>query len=468
VSRAGVSLLIFDLDGTIYRTESSFLPTMHEIYAYFGIAPPPDEKIMGMVGETFDRFLDWLIEQGFPPPKERLAELIAAREQEAIKKKGELFPGAAEALATLHRRGYLISLCTNGDRHYASLILNEFKISPFFDFILTNDDGRLTKEVMVADLLATVRPGRAFLIGDRYHDVEAGRANRCIVIGTRYGYGDPEELKGADHTIVSPAELPPLLERIDRRDSNTAFFRFYAELNDFLPDGLRKRTIPYEFFGSPGVKDAIEALGVPHVEVDLIIANGRSVDFSYRLTDGDRVAVYPVFETIDITPLVRLQGRPLRDPSFITDVHLGKLTRLLRLLGFDTAEGRGLDDEGIVERALAEGRIILTHDRELLKRSAVTHGYWVRSPDPIEQAREVVRRFDLRGGVRAFTRCPACNGEIVPVAKEDVRDEIPPRTAGWLDEYYRCERCGKIYWKGTHYPHLQEVLDSILDSNDTG
>jgi len=252
----------------------------------------------------------------------------------------------------------------------------------------------------------------------------------------------------------------------ERKGFQTAFFRFYAELNDFLPEGEKRRTLRYGFFGSPAVKDAIEALGVPHVEVDLIIADGRSVDFSHRLRDGERIAVYPVFESIDISPLARLQGRPLRSPSFITDVHLGKLTRLLRLLGFDTAHGAGLDDAGIVKRAVAEGRIILTRDRDLLKRSAVTHGYWVRSPYPLEQAREVVRRFDLYGQVRVFTRCPACNGSIVPVDKEEVIDRIPPRTAAWLDRYYRCQGCGKTYWKGTHYPRLKEIIDSILDRSE--
>jgi len=461
-----MTLLIFDLDGTLYRTESSFLPTMHRVYAEFGVAPPPDREIMGMVGETFDRFLDWLIPQGFAVSKDDLAKLIASYEGSAIRQRGELFPQACETLAVLRRRGYILSICTNGDSRYAHAVLDRFGIRHLFDAIMTNEDDRSTKPEMVRELLRQIRPTGAFIIGDRYHDIEAARANRCPVIAAAYGYGEEEELSGADYRIESLSALPPLLARIDRRFSHTAFFRFYAELNDFLPEGSRKRTVPYTFFGSPAVKDAIEAIGVPHVEVDLVIANGRSVDFSYRLRDGDRIAVYPVFETLDIAPLVRLQGRPLRNPSFITDVHLGKLTRLLRLLGFDTAHGPDLDDAGIVKRALSEGRIILTRDRELLKRRAITHGYWVRSSDPIEQAREVVRRFDLAGRVERFARCTKCNGSIVPVAKEEVRERIPPRTAAWLDEYYRCQGCGKIYWQGTHYPRLQGIIDSILDRSE--
>jgi len=241
-----------------------------------------------------------------------------------------------------------------------------------------------------------------------------------------------------------------------------ASFRFYAELNDFLPPGLRRREIPYRFYGSPAVKDAIEALGVPHVEVDLILANGRSVGFDYRLQPGDRIAVYPVFESLDITPLVRLQGRPLRHPRFIADVHLGKLVRLLRLLGLDIVEFAGEEDAALVKAALKEGRIILTRDRDLLKRGAVTHGYWVRSTDPVEQAREVVRRFDLRSQARPFTRCVSCNGLLVWVKKEKVIDRIPPKTARWQDEYLICTDCGKLYWRGTHYPQIERTIMLIL------
>ena len=243
---------------------------------------------------------------------------------------------------------------------------------------------------------------------------------------------------------------------------HAAIFRFYAELNDFLPPGLRRRAIIYRFYGSPAVKDAIEALGIPHVEVDLILANGRSVGFDYRLQPGDRIAVYPVFESLDITPLVRLQDRPLRDPRFIADVHLGKLVRLLRLLGFDTVQFGGGKDAALVEAALSDHRIILTRDRDLLKRGQVTHGYWVRSTDSVEQAREVVNRFDLRTQVRPFTRCPGCNGLLTPVEKEDVLDRIPPKTATWLDEYFICQDCGKLYWRGTHYPRLRETIARIL------
>lgn len=241
--------------------------------------------------------------------------------------------------------------------------------------------------------------------------------------------------------------------------SKTAFFRFYEELNDFLPVHKRKRTFSYPFDGRPAVKDAIEAEGVPHAEVDLILVDGRSVDFGYRIQDGDRVSVYPVFESLDISPLVRLRERPLRKTRFILDVHLGKLARFLRLLGFDTRYRNDLDDPEIIEIAVSEGRIILTRDIGILKRSAVTHGYWLRSTDPEEQIQEVLHRFDLYSRIRPFYRCIHCNGLIEPVAKAKVESQLQPRTKKYHDEFFRCTGCGRIYWKGSHYLKMIARID---------
>ena len=240
-----------------------------------------------------------------------------------------------------------------------------------------------------------------------------------------------------------------------------ATFRFYQELNDLLPEGFRKQPIPFRFEVSPSVKDAIEALGVPHVEVDLIVVNGRSVGFGHRLCDGDRIAVYPVFESIDISPIVRLRPDPLRETAFVADVHLRKLARLLRLLGLDTMHSNEYDDAEIVAIAARENRTILTRDRQLLKRGAVSRGYWVRNTKPIEQARETVGRFDLGDQIRAFSRCLSCNGLLRSVAKKDVFDRIPPKTAAWLDEYYECESCRKLYWHGTHHERLAALIRLI-------
>lgn len=244
-----------------------------------------------------------------------------------------------------------------------------------------------------------------------------------------------------------------------------AEFRFYEELNDFLTPDKKRTGFPYRFSGTPSVKDAIEAIGVPHTEIELILVNGESVGFDHRLRDGDRVAVYPIFESLDITPVIRLRGRPLRRTHFVLDVHLGKLARLLRLLGFNTAYRNDYRDADIVTISGREHRIILTRDRGILKNSAVTHGYWIRSVEPIEQAREVVARFDLRSEVKPFRRCMVCNGLLQTVEKRNVIKNLPEKTARHYEAFCRCADCGKVYWKGPHYQKLNRCVHEILGSD---
>jgi len=242
---------------------------------------------------------------------------------------------------------------------------------------------------------------------------------------------------------------------------STAHFRFYEELNDFLPPLQRKQVITYPFSGAPAIKDPIEALGIPHTEVDLIVINGRSVDFARPLKDGDRVAVYPVFESFDITPLVQLRDRPLRRTVFILDVNLGKLARRLRMLGFDAEYANSYNDREVVELSVKQSRIILTRDRRLLFHKAVTHGYWVRSVDPAEQLREVLRRFDLYRDIRPFHRCLECNGVVHAVAKEQVDAALQPLTRRYYKEFFRCCQCRRIYWKGSHYEHMCRQVEDL-------
>ena len=243
---------------------------------------------------------------------------------------------------------------------------------------------------------------------------------------------------------------------------STAHLRFYAELNDFLPPEKQKTDIEFSFFVSPSVKDAIEALGVPHVEVDLILVNGRSVGFDHRLAAAEHVSVYPVFESLDVTPLIRLQDRPLRRPAFIADVHLRKLTLLLRLLGLDVLHSNSHTDVELIRISRDEHRILLTRDRVLLKHGDLTHGYWVRSVHAQEQAVEVLRRFDLFRQTSPFTRCPLCNGLLQQIAKADALDRIPPKTAAWLDNYFECAACKKLYWHGTHSDGIHNLIAQIL------
>ena len=243
-----------------------------------------------------------------------------------------------------------------------------------------------------------------------------------------------------------------------------AYFRFYAELNDFLPASRRQVAFVHAFEMNAAVKDLVEALGAPHTEVDLILVNGESVDFSYRLQDGDRVSVYPVFESLDVSELVRVRPRPLREVKFVLDTHLGKLAVYLRMLGLDTLYRNDCQDDEVAHISASQGRVLLTKDRGLLKRSAVTHGYCVRAIRPREQVVEVLRRFDLLGSIAPFCRCLRCNGLLYPVPKEEIADRLLPKTRQYYQEFYLCDACGQIYWAGSHLQRMQRFVEDVVAS----
>jgi uncharacterized protein len=238
-------------------------------------------------------------------------------------------------------------------------------------------------------------------------------------------------------------------------------FRFYAELNDFLPAERRGVTFIYPYSGRAAIKDVIEAVGVPHTEIDLILVNGQSVDFAYLVQPGDHISVYPVFESLDISPLNRLRPQPLRDTRFVLDIHLGRLASHLRLLGFDTLYRNDYGDEELARVSSSERRILLTRDVGLLKRSLVTHGYFVRATDPQQQTAEILRRFDLFGQITPFRRCLRCNGLLRPVDKETIAGRLPAEASQQYEEFRLCQSCQRIYWKGSHYHRLEQFITSI-------
>jgi hypothetical protein len=244
-----------------------------------------------------------------------------------------------------------------------------------------------------------------------------------------------------------------------------AQFRFYEELNDFLPGYRRKVEFPYTFTGNPTVKDAIESIGVPHVEVDLILVNSKAVDFMYRIKDQDKISVYPVFEILDISEVQRLRAKPLRDPAFILDVHLGRLAKYLRLCGLDTRYEKDLTDREIVNISLSQNRAILTRDRGLLKTKEVTHGHWIRTSKPTEQLKEVLRSFDLLNSYHPFSRCLECNGVLVEVEKEEIDYMLPARTREYYRNFRKCPVCNRVYWEGSHYERMKKFLDNILGTS---
>lgn len=228
--------------------------------------------------------------------------------------------------------------------------------------------------------------------------------------------------------------------------SQHAHVRVHGELRDLTP---RDEWLTVRFDAGPSAKDAIESVGVPHPEIGRLTIGGDPAALDDRLHDGDRVEVWPI------------EPARLDDPRFVCDVHLGRLARHLRLLGFDTWYGNDAGDPELAHVASAERRALLTRDVGLLKRREVTVGRWVRATDPQQQVVEVARRFRLDARLSPFTRCLECNGSLEPVDKADVDDRLPPHVRASHELFTRCRGCDRVYWPGTHHDRLAALVDEI-------
>lgn len=239
--------------------------------------------------------------------------------------------------------------------------------------------------------------------------------------------------------------------------------RFYGDLNDLLFGGFSGPTVQRQLPGPTSVKDLIEGCGVPHTEVDLILANDRPIVFTYLIREEQPVSVYPFFNHIDISARERLQKPTLPNNRFLVDTNLGKLARYLRMAGFDTAYIRDQTDEEIISRMLGEQRALLSRDHKLLMHKVVEYGYLPRSDDPAEQFHEVCRRFDLLDDINPFSRCPNCNGVLQAVSKEEIIDQLEPLTKKHFEDFSQCPDCGQIYWAGSHRRRLDPRVKEILN-----
>lgn len=240
-----------------------------------------------------------------------------------------------------------------------------------------------------------------------------------------------------------------------------ATFRFYEELNDFLPPHRRKQDLVLKFDPHAPVRHLMETFGVPHTEVEIILVNGVSVDLDHRIEDGDRVSLYPMFESLDVSPLLRLRERPMRQPQFVADAHLGRLARYLRMLGFDTLFRNDWGDQELAHISAREQRILLTGDRALLMHRLITHGCHVCSQSPRRQLEQLIRRLDLCRSIHPFTRCMRCNGRLAAVAKGDVLAQLPGHVRLTHDEFRCCDSCGQLFWNGSHYQRMRVLIVAI-------
>jgi uncharacterized protein with PIN domain len=239
----------------------------------------------------------------------------------------------------------------------------------------------------------------------------------------------------------------------------TVRLNLHGDLDFFVRSGARGRGIERSLIEKTSVKDVIEACGVPHPEVDLILVNGQPVDFHYGVTSVADIEVYPVG-----TPLTQFKDKRLQVPTmskFVADGHLGQLVRNLRLLGFDVAYDPRAEDRQLLRIMERENRALLTRDRRLLMHAVVKTGYCPRSQNAEEQTVEVIRRFDLLDSVVPFTRCLRCNALLRKVAKSEIVERLEPLTKIYYEQFRRCTGCGQIYWAGSHFSKLQKRLEQI-------
>jgi uncharacterized protein with PIN domain len=238
----------------------------------------------------------------------------------------------------------------------------------------------------------------------------------------------------------------------------TATLRFYAELNDFLPPDRRQRDWTLEISTRTPARHLIETCGVPHTEVELIVRDGESIDLETPVGDGARIAVYPMFESFDVRPALRLRPSPLRTLRFLADAHLGALARRLRMLGFDTLWHNDIGDAELARLASREHRILLTRDRQLLMHRSITHGCYLRSTSTDAQLAYLVERLQLCSEIAPFNRCVVCNGHLVKVEPSVIRDRLPPAVQRAHSDYWRCDGCDRVYWKGSHWSAMRDRI----------
>lgn len=225
----------------------------------------------------------------------------------------------------------------------------------------------------------------------------------------------------------------------------TARVRVAAPLRLFLPARHRGGEIEVPVDGTSGLGHLVEALGVPRTEIGTVRVNGEPARSGYRLQAGD---------VVDVPAAPRPQ--PLARQRFVLDVHLGTLARRMRLLGIDTAYRNDADDGELVVRATAEQRVLLTQDRGLLRRRTLPAGGYVRGDRPDDQLADVLDRFAPT--LRPWTRCPACNGCLEPVAKHEVQHLLLEGTRRSYTQFSRCTACGRLYWRGAHAKHLDTIV----------
>ncbi|MDR8394210.1 Mut7-C ubiquitin/RNAse domain-containing protein [Aliifodinibius sp. S!AR15-10] len=246
-----------------------------------------------------------------------------------------------------------------------------------------------------------------------------------------------------------------------RSGPNKAVLHYYGSLTDFFADSGDEYVKEVRFKLHPGARDLIESQGVPHVEIYALRVNGVFNSLDYQVRDGDELEIYPKSYLSDFTDEVCLKRTGKPSQRFIADVQLGKLARLLRLLGIDTLYSNHIKRSEILDLVVSQERSVLSRSLDLLKHGKLEFGYWPRSDDPDQQVVEVVDYFELLPEFSPFSRCLECNGLLAEVELQEISGQVPEKVRQWCDDYVQCGQCGKAYWQGSHYEKLKKKIDQI-------
>jgi uncharacterized protein len=249
------------------------------------------------------------------------------------------------------------------------------------------------------------------------------------------------------------------------KSMTTATFRFHRELNEFLARPQREQAFACVCPVASTTKHMIEALGVPHTEVALILRNGLPDGFDTLVSDADFIDIYPPRMMPRALEIMHPLRAPLRLETlrFIADAHLGGLAQLLRLAGFDTRYDNHFPDDEIEQLALAEHRVVLTRDRELLKRRSLVHGCYVRTLQPDAQWREVATRLGLAQHVRPFRLCLMCNAPLRRASADEVSDRVPEGVLERHARFVTCDVCRRVFWEGSHWKRMRARIEELMD-----
>ena len=238
---------------------------------------------------------------------------------------------------------------------------------------------------------------------------------------------------------------------------------FHGHLQSLLPPAKRGRPLESSTQRRASVKDVIEAFGPPHTEVGHLVLDGAPADFRAVLSAGQSLEVFPVPVPWDVGRATLLRPSPLSRLAFLVDENVHRLARLLRMIGQDAADCRGLKDAAIAARARDEERVLLSRDQRLLKRGSVVFGRLVRAHLPWDQLQEIMHLFDLWPRSRPFSRCIHCNQPLEPRAKSAIDDRLEPLTRRFFHTFHECPGCRRIYWAGSHHQHMLEHLRKLRD-----